>query len=95
MTEEKLTDALRAVIHEGFAPDLCPKCGIMPYVYVKPTGELEKEGERKGEPVLLHYVKCNAPDCYTASPDMGGPYGRQRAVAEWNRRARESASRKF
>ena len=86
-----LTDELRAIITTGFSPVPCPKCGAVPYVYVKPTGEVDTSGEL----VILHYVKCNTADCYTASPDMGGPYGRQRAVAEWNRRAREGASRKF
>lgn len=88
---ETLTDEIRAIINMGFAPDPCPNCGSNPYVMVKRTNSVDTEGN----PVIMHYVKCNAPDCYTASPDMGGPFGRQRTIAEWNRRARESASRKF
>jgi hypothetical protein len=79
-----LTDELRAIIASGFSSVPCPKCGAIPYVYVKKSGSIDTEGE----PVLLHYVKCNTADCNTASPDMGGPFGRQRTIAEWNRRAK-------
>lgn len=81
--EVALTDELRAILAAGFSPVPCPKCGAIPYVYVKNSGSVDQEGE----PVLLHFVKCNTPDCNTASPDMGGPFGRQRTIAEWNRRA--------
>ena len=54
-------------------------------MYTKKTGAVDLQGEL----VVVHYVKCNTKDCYTASPDMGGPFGRQRTIAEWNRRANE------
>lgn len=100
MIKEKkviIADEVMALIKGGFKPDKCPKCEQWPYVYVKPVGSTKPKGDKDeeiGEPILLHYVKCNTADCNTAGPDMGGDRGRQRAIYEWNRRARHDATSK-